>query len=792
METEVRKKTGLNGRGTKEKLRRILVKYGITGSSPAVNEGSTVTAKNFVKGIGFAALSFLLSGARIYGFAAPFWTAFLCVTEKRLPWAVLGTLVYQILYAESAFLGIVVTAAILVMRFALCFFLRENKRDTLFREPIPFRMAISSAGGFVYGMARLFTVDFEKTALLSAVLYIGLSPLCLWIFSGITEKSRRYSGRYNIGLLCLALGMTLGFRGFETVGIMPEIIWVTLLSLCVGVRCGAMFGGVTGMICGLVCGIEYSPVFCIIGFISGAIRSSGVILPMLAACGSGIVMSFCISGFSSLGGVIPNIIWGAAVYTPIARFGLLPRLIPVGSVGDIPRELMTEAVAASVREKSEAERLNVLSDAMSSLSSVFYAMSEKLGKPDITEMRGICEQTLKSHCGECRMTGVCWGRDYERTSDALNKLAASTVTEGQSDSTYISGEFFGRCPQILNTVSEVNLVYARRLEAAAKENRTAVFAMDYEAMARLLKSAASVENEERKCDIYLTERLRSAAAEMGLGLDTAVVFGRRKKTIVCGGDVSGISRTSAEIMRGFGEALGFSLTSPEFSVNGCYTTFTMTTAPVMSCKWSQQTLKKEDETVSGDSTASFSCDDRFYSIISDGMGSGRDAAITSRVTVMFLQKMLSAGNRKNIVLEMLSDFIRHKNLECFTTVDLLEIDLLTGEASFVKSGAASSFILRDGKLFRIASSSLPLGITREITAEEIGFSLQCGDIVIMISDGISQSFEDGFWLADLLASGINASDDTDSIAELVLSEAKKNNLRADDMTVNVIKVGGGE
>lgn len=170
------------------------------------------------------------------------------------------------------------------------------------------------------------------------------------------------------------------------------------------------------------------------------------------------------------------------------------------------------------------------------------------------------------------------------------------------------------------------------------------------------------------------------------------------------------------------------------------------------------------------------------------MGSGRDAAITSRITCIFLEKMLSAGNKKSIVLKMLNNFIRNKNLECFATVDLLEIDLLTASAGFIKSGAAASYIIRDKKLFKIASNSLPIGITREITAEEIRFELRAGDLIIMISDGISQSFEDGIWLADLLSSGIDPDCGLEDIAAIILEAAKSNNRRSDDMTVSAIRI----
>ena len=88
--------------------------------------------------------------------------------------------------------------------------------------------------------------------------------------------------------------------------------------------------------------------------------------------------------------------------------------------------------------------------------------------------------------------------------------------------------------------------------------------------------------------------------------------------------------------------------------------------------------------------------DYFYALISDGMGTGEDAAFTSELCSVFLEKMLGAGNSIETSLKMLNGFIRSKSRassagECSATVDLLELDLLTGSASFVKSGATCLF-----------------------------------------------------------------------------------------------------
>ena len=168
------------------------------------------------------------------------------------------------------------------------------------------------------------------------------------------------------------------------------------------------------------------------------------------------------------------------------------------------------------------------------------------------------------------------------------------------------------------------------------------------------------------------------------------------------------------------------------------------------------------------------------------MGSGREAALTSRICGGFLERMLRAYNPKDLSIEMLSNLIRNKGSECFATIDLLEIDLLNGQASFVKGGAAPSYILRDGNLFRIVSNSMPIGITREINAEEIKFELREGDVIVMFSDGVAQSVEDGIWLVNLLNG--QWEEDMQKMAARILREARANNARGDDMTVGLVRV----
>ena len=138
---------------------------------------------------------------------------------------------------------------------------------------------------------------------------------------------------------------------------------------------------------------------------------------------------------------------------------------------------------------------------------------------------------------------------------------------------------------------------------------------------------------------------------------------------------------------------------------------------------------------------------------------------------------------------MLNGFIRNRGGECSAPIDLAEIDLINGHACFVKSGAAPSYILRQGNLYKLQSKTVPIGIMPALDAEQIKFDLCEGDVIIMLSDGVAQSLEDGVWLANLLT--YEWEDNLDLMAEKIVDNAALNNRRSDDMTAALIRISGG-
>ncbi|MBQ3512490.1 MAG: SpoIIE family protein phosphatase [Lachnospiraceae bacterium] len=153
---------------------------------------------------------------------------------------------------------------------------------------------------------------------------------------------------------------------------------------------------------------------------------------------------------------------------------------------------------------------------------------------------------------------------------------------------------------------------------------------------------------------------------------------------------------------------------------------------------------KENEKISGDNYSVEECSDgNVVLMIADGMGSGEYACRDSQSVIEFMEKFLDAGFQKEKAFSMINAAIAAQSQCCnLTTLDLCMLDLHDGEAEFIKAGAASSFHKRGGMVREIASDMLPLGSLMEISPMSHSLSLMDGDMIVMMSDGVTDCFED--------------------------------------------------
>ena len=200
------------------------------------------------------------------------------------------------------------------------------------------------------------------------------------------------------------------------------------------------------------------------------------------------------------------------------------------------------------------------------------------------------------------------------------------------------------------------------------------------------------------------------------------------------------------------------------------------------------------DAVSGDSMAAFAFDDHNLAlIISDGMGKGRAAAEESKLVVTTLSRMLQAGFDVDLAMKTINGILMTGNQEeRFATVDLAIIDRAKGRAKIYKMGAATTFIKHDGRVSMLKRQALPAGITSGLDLEYIDIKLKRGDLLVMVSDGVTDCDRKDFncdWLRSrLLEIG---SRDPETIAELVVNKAaeKYGIHERDDLTVMTAAIG---
>lgn len=144
---------------------------------------------------------------------------------------------------------------------------------------------------------------------------------------------------------------------------------------------------------------------------------------------------------------------------------------------------------------------------------------------------------------------------------------------------------------------------------------------------------------------------------------------------------------------------------------------------------------------SGDTSMTFSDGTgAAYVILSDGMGSGRNAAVESKLVVRMFRKLITCGADYNSAIRLINSIMVTKSgEESFATLDAVRIDLDNCGLTVIKSGAAATLIRHRGNVIRISQSTFPIGIYEQSETFSKSFSLDEGDMIITFSDGINEN-----------------------------------------------------
>jgi serine phosphatase RsbU (regulator of sigma subunit) len=119
----------------------------------------------------------------------------------------------------------------------------------------------------------------------------------------------------------------------------------------------------------------------------------------------------------------------------------------------------------------------------------------------------------------------------------------------------------------------------------------------------------------------------------------------------------------------------------------------------------------------------------------------------------------------------------------FTTLDMIDVNLVTGECTFLKYGSCPTYIIRNHSIMEIQTQSLPIGIISPLEISIEKTKLIENDIIVMISDGFHQPFKEFLEDNEYLIGDDHPKD----IAQLFM-QLSHNSEHNDDMTIIVLKL----
>ena len=392
------------------------------------------------------------------------------------------------------------------------------------------------------------------------------------------------------------------------------------------------------------------------------------------------------------------------------------------------------------------ERLRGYAESFEGLSKVFFHMSQQKEGYSREEYSRMQNELTGKLCLSCDACAVCWEQANTPIYEALPRLIHEIMEKGRA--TKEQQEQLAKCcKRSRDMVAEAVRVFERVALNRAWYNRLLenrqTIAEQLDAMAYVMQDCAKEEVlldavEKGKLSDIRYHAKNSGILVEGLHLYESV-DGHYKLTAQMQSKSGCISvktfltligRILGRRMRVVGETKTFVSKEP--------VEFTFLEDTRFRSVQGIERRKKDGAYVSGDNFSVLELENgNFLMGLSDGMGSGSTACKESELVLDLVERFLEAGFSMETAIRMMnSAMVLKGEADLFSTVDLCNIDLYNGKASFFKIGAAASFLKRDGEVSCFSSRTLPVGVGNNPEVDKVEMDLKNGDFVVMVTDGV--------------------------------------------------------
>lgn len=674
----------------------------------------------------------------------------------------------------------------------------DNKDIALTEKKKAFLSAISVLiGGFVLSFVNEMSIFIMVRSVAEAFVVFAVSILmnrCIETFeTGIKRKV--FTDDEALSIAVVVVFVVASLSTVEIFSFPIKTAAAVFFMLCVSYKGGAAVGGAAGSLLGFIlimCGqAEYS-FLCVISFagvMSGFFGKKNRLSLVVSFAISASVPAFYMGMEQDVKGAIMALLAvGLFFAVPERWFDVL------STYTSAKNEFDENKYYIKIKEHTERE-MNRLADSFMVLSDIFSPNNNILPNKETGETSKIVDKAAERVCGNCGLAMYCWkaktAETYAMFYSMINEFEEKGVVSHKGR------KFAKNCVKISHLEEVVNSccreVKGEKMWKTRLEESRSIIKEQLGSMASIIRETAQnmdfrpVYNESIAKEIK--ERLKKENVvpknvfvnEDKLGKYTVTIEGQN-----CGG----AERCSAFFVPEISAAMGrrMELSKKECENESCVSVFEESSVFGASYVYSQ--VAQKDSIKSGDSfIAGEYKKGMFTSAVSDGMGTGTRAAEESGKVLSYLERLLKAGFDEETASKVINCSLMAETDGVFATLDVVSIDLRRGKARIIKNGGSCVFIIRSQKAIVVKSTSLPLGISGKGESEITMFDVEDKDIVLMITDGIADSFKESN-IEKAVEEAVSRSSNIKQLCDNIIDMAllKQGGEAKDDMLAAAVKI----
>ena len=455
----------------------------------------------------------------------------------------------------------------------------------------------------------------------------------------------------------------------------------------------------------------------------------------------------------------------------------------------------TEPVWTSSGRQAVLSRLKSASAAVEDVSFCMNAASDMLKENFGTQTVGFYSRVRDEVCRGCRLNSICWNKNFSDCKKAFDEMSETLNSNKklceENMPQYISGCCIKQ-KQLSDSFNSNYLGFAYSRYAGDKIEKIRQLTVEQFGSVGALLSEISVEFAD---GIYFDEGISEK-------IDEALIneYSVKAESVSCTRDKSGHlkidillnekpKKLNEQEFHTLMEGLCLTkLSRPIVSKNEKSITVTLCEQTLYRVEASASRTSAYGDSLCGDSYEGFYDGKGNYTVVlSDGMGTGLRAAVDSSLTAVMTARLLKSGFSVEAAVRLVNSAMQLKSTdESLATLDILQINLYTGNATFFKAGASPSLVKSRGKIRTVSMPSMPIGILKQTDYAEACVRLKAGDLVLVASDGAFEYSENE--ISSSFALSLDES--VQEISARVLARAKESRkgVPNDDITVIAIKI----